>query len=71
MTYLKSKAGEIKHILEWKYDLNEFWHGVVGLDMLHQFPKTNSAWDRWVKVLGLVEVENENNINNGGLGGVF
>ncbi len=72
MTYLQSKAGEIKHILEWQYDLNDFWSDIHRdkQDKL-KFPKPANAWERFTKLLGLVEVDHENNSNGGLYNGVF
>lgn len=70
--YLQSKTGEIKHKLEWMYDLNAFWADIHRDQQdAKKFPRPENAWDKFVKLLGLIEVNHENYISSSSYHGVF
>ncbi len=62
--FLKSKLGEVKHIQQWKRELNEFWGWAEKQNryIQHTRSKTHKrefkqpidAFERYCKLLGLV-----------------
>lgn len=71
MSYLQSKTGEIKHRLEWQYDLDAFWEIIPDRDLRAKFKRPHDAWERFVRVLGLEEVCDETYNNSSVYHGVF
>ena len=59
MRYYKSKIGEVRSEASWKYELDSFWRTVPLADREGHFPKPDDAWERYTKILGLVEVDHE------------
>lgn len=64
MRFYKSKIGEIRSEESWKYELETFWKVSTGVDAEGKFPKPLDHWDRFVRILGLEEIENEDQSNS-------
>lgn len=62
MTIYKSKRGDVGTESYWRQELVKFWDvvGEKGIPGHHKdFSEPVDSWSRYVKVLGLEEVENE------------
>jgi hypothetical protein len=68
MTLYMSKKGEVGDREYWESELNAFWdlfQGRVDQEIAHRLPtKPANAWERFSKILGLEEVENESSTSS-------
>jgi hypothetical protein len=70
MKYFRSKIGEVRSEASWRSELDEFWKIPWTYDKTFA-TRPDDAWERYVKVLGLVEIEHEDVNNGSGYDGVF